>query len=482
MQLVAHGKLDVYGPRGSYSLIVDRVEAQGVGALLARLEQLKAELGALGWFERRRPLPSMPRRIGVVTSRDGGGAARLPADAHAALAGVSGPAEPHARPGTGRGARDRRGDRAPGPLRCGCDRALPRRGLARGSLGLQRARGGAGPCGNASVPVVCGVGHETDTTLADFVADHRAHTPTDGRECGHPGSGRAGGGAGAPRELLDRGGRPDRRGARRTPERLRAPPGAPERGLDPRPPREGAGRRTPRSCTRAPASACSGQARARPRCRYALERLSPSARLERQRADLEAKGVRLVSIAARRMEESESRLERAASGLEAISPLRRARPRLLVDVASRGGARRSCARRTSGPATSSRRGWRRDRSCRASRETRLVDRPGDRPDDPDARRERVAVTEGTYAVVVNLDGGRGEPRLPALAARPGAPRGAHRLRGTTRRSRRLARRRPRASCRTCESSATRSTSGTATDRTRALRLALEAGSRARLSS
>ena len=68
---IAHGRLDVYAPRGSYSLIVDRIEGRGIGALLEQLEKLKAKLAEDGWFDRSRPLPRLPRMIGVVTSRDG---------------------------------------------------------------------------------------------------------------------------------------------------------------------------------------------------------------------------------------------------------------------------------------------------------------------------------------------------------------------------------------------------------------------------
>ena len=71
MQVVAHGRLDVYPPRGSYSLNVQRLEPSGVGLLLAQFEALKAELKRRGWFDRKRPLPRLPRTIGVVTSRDG---------------------------------------------------------------------------------------------------------------------------------------------------------------------------------------------------------------------------------------------------------------------------------------------------------------------------------------------------------------------------------------------------------------------------
>ena len=70
-RVVVHGRLDVYPPQGSYSLLVERVEAAGLGALLARLEALKVQLRERGWFDRQRPLPPYPRVVGVATSRDG---------------------------------------------------------------------------------------------------------------------------------------------------------------------------------------------------------------------------------------------------------------------------------------------------------------------------------------------------------------------------------------------------------------------------
>src|SRR5262245_4603687 len=70
-RVVAHGKLDVWPPRGSYSLIVQRLEPRGLGALRLELERLKETLRARGWFDRHRPLPALPRRVVVVTSRDG---------------------------------------------------------------------------------------------------------------------------------------------------------------------------------------------------------------------------------------------------------------------------------------------------------------------------------------------------------------------------------------------------------------------------
>jgi exodeoxyribonuclease VII large subunit len=178
MQVVAHGKLDVYGPRGTYSLNVQRLEARGIGALLAKLEELKAELRSRGWFDRKRPLPSMPRTIGVVTSRDGAAfqdflrtrSLRWPLYpvrlAHTSVQGA----------GAAREIADaiRRIDAS------GVDViALIRGGGSLEDLWAFNELAVAEAIWSTRVPVVSGVGHETDVTLADLVADHRAHTPTD---------------------------------------------------------------------------------------------------------------------------------------------------------------------------------------------------------------------------------------------------------------------------------------------------------------
>src|SRR6185436_15574829 len=70
LEVVCHGRLDVYPPRGSYQLVVDQLQPKGMGALELALRQLREKLGREGLFdrERKRPLPRFPRRIGVVTS------------------------------------------------------------------------------------------------------------------------------------------------------------------------------------------------------------------------------------------------------------------------------------------------------------------------------------------------------------------------------------------------------------------------------
>lgn len=180
-QLVeARGKLDVYGPRGDLQLIVESLKPGGQGSLFEQFLQLKAQLEAEGLFEaaRKRPLPAQPRGIGVVTSL---GAAAL-RDVITALRRRV----PHIPvviyPSAVQGAQ------APAELctalrtayaRAECDVLL----LVRGGGSLEDLWSFNDPTlvrtvAQAPMPVVCGVGHETDFTLADFVADLRAPTPT----------------------------------------------------------------------------------------------------------------------------------------------------------------------------------------------------------------------------------------------------------------------------------------------------------------
>lgn len=197
------GRLGVYEPRGDLQLIVESMSRAGPGALFEQFLQLKAKLEAEGLFDaaRKRPLPVLPRGIGVVTSL--GAAAlhdvmtalqrRVPhipvVVAPASVQGSNAPQELMQAlsnlyllaPGAaGRspeaGKKTRRKASAVDPL---IDVIL----LVRGGGSIedmwafnneQLARHLA----QSPVPIVCGVGHETDFTLADFVADLRAPTPT----------------------------------------------------------------------------------------------------------------------------------------------------------------------------------------------------------------------------------------------------------------------------------------------------------------
>ena len=177
-QVIAWGRLDLYAPQGSYSLIVDRLEPLGLGALLAQLEQRKRELAARGWFERRRALPRFPGVIGLVTSRDGAAlrdflrtrSLRWPGyPVRLAHTSVQGP-----------GASESIAAALRALEASGVDAiALVRGGGSLEDLWAFNELPVAEAIWSARVPVVTGIGHETDTTLADLVADHRAHTPTD---------------------------------------------------------------------------------------------------------------------------------------------------------------------------------------------------------------------------------------------------------------------------------------------------------------
>lgn len=180
MMVLARGSLDVYETRGEYQLIVEHLEPQGAGALQLAFEQLKKKLEGEGLFAaaRKRPLPKFPRRIGIVTS-PGGAVIR---DILHVL-----------------------GRRFPGlhirlfPAQVQGDGAVEQvcRGLQFFSAGewadlVIVARGGgsiedlwafneeavARAIAACSKPVISAVGHETDYTIADFVADLRAPTPS----------------------------------------------------------------------------------------------------------------------------------------------------------------------------------------------------------------------------------------------------------------------------------------------------------------
>jgi exodeoxyribonuclease VII large subunit len=177
-RVVAWGKLDVYAPQGSYSLIVERVELAGLGARLAELEQRKAELKARGWFDRKRPLPAFPRVIGLVTSRDG--AALRDFLRTRSLRWPGYPVRLVHTPVQGPGAAASIADALRALDASGVEViALVRGGGSLEDLWCFNELAVAEAVFGARVPVVTGIGHETDTTLADLVADRRAHTPTD---------------------------------------------------------------------------------------------------------------------------------------------------------------------------------------------------------------------------------------------------------------------------------------------------------------
>jgi exodeoxyribonuclease VII large subunit len=184
LQITVRGKLGVYEVRGEYQLYVEHIEPVGFGALQLAFEQLKQRLEAEGLFApaRKKPLPLLPRRIGLVTSPTGAAVRdvlrilgrRFP-NLHILLYPVR---------VQGEGAAEEIAE------------AIEHLNRAKAADVLLLARGGgsledlwafneeivARAIAASRIPVVTGVGHETDFTIADFVADLRASTPSNAAE------------------------------------------------------------------------------------------------------------------------------------------------------------------------------------------------------------------------------------------------------------------------------------------------------------
>ena len=182
-EVIASGRLEFYAPGGRVSFVITKLEPVGVGSLEEAFRALVRELRDLGWFEaeRKRPLPVFPRRIAVVTSRAGAALQdvldtmrrRCPAVGVVLLdARVQGPEA--AREVT-RAVRWASGNAS----RLGVDAILVTRGGgSMEDLWTFNEREVCRAILESTVPVVGAIGHETDTTIAELVADVRAATPT----------------------------------------------------------------------------------------------------------------------------------------------------------------------------------------------------------------------------------------------------------------------------------------------------------------
>ena len=179
-QVVARGRIGVYEPKGEYQIVCEHLEPHGVGALQLAFDQLRERLGKEGLFDeaRKRPLPALPRKIGVVTSPDGAAIRdiinvlrrRYP-DVHLVIS-------PARVQGEGAGPELIRGLRQLGRLP-GIDVIIVTRGGGSiEDLWAFNEEGVARAIVASPVPVISAVGHETDYTISDFVADLRAPTPS----------------------------------------------------------------------------------------------------------------------------------------------------------------------------------------------------------------------------------------------------------------------------------------------------------------
>lgn len=178
--VVAHGRISVYEASGALQFYLDDLFPAGIGRLHLEFERLRAQLEAEGLFspERKRPLPPFPRRIGVVTSPTGA----VLHDIRQVLARRYPLAQLVLAPAAVQG------ETAPDELAAALE-ALGRQGdvdvviLARGGGSLEdlaafNHEAVARAVFACPVPVVTGIGHETDTTIVDYVADVRAPTPS----------------------------------------------------------------------------------------------------------------------------------------------------------------------------------------------------------------------------------------------------------------------------------------------------------------
>ncbi len=179
-QVIVQGEISVYAPRGNYQLIIRQLQYAGVGELLLKLHALKAKLEGLGWFDkgRKKPLPTSPKTIGVVTSPTGAviqDILNILSRRHAGFHLILNPVKVQ-------------GEGAAGEIAAAIDQFNKHRladvlivGRGGGSLedlwpfneevvadAIYRSR----------IPVISAVGHETDFSISDFVADLRAPTPS----------------------------------------------------------------------------------------------------------------------------------------------------------------------------------------------------------------------------------------------------------------------------------------------------------------
>ena len=182
LQVVVHGRLEVYAPRGTYQLTIDRLHALGTGTLEAQLRRLRDALDREGLFApaRKRPIPAFPRRIALVTSPTGAAIADFLTALFARWKGSEVIVVPSRVQGAGAADELATALAAAARLVPAVDViALVRGGGSLEDLWAFNEEALVRAIAASPVPVVSGVGHEIDVTLADLAADLRALTPTD---------------------------------------------------------------------------------------------------------------------------------------------------------------------------------------------------------------------------------------------------------------------------------------------------------------
>jgi exodeoxyribonuclease VII large subunit len=179
-KVLVRARIGLYEPRGEYQLVIDHMEDAGLGALKRQFDELAAKLAAEGLFapERKRPLPALPKRIGVITSPSGAAIHDILHVLARRFAAIPVLIYPVAVQGAAAAAEIVAAVSLAG-RRAECDVLI----LARGGGSLEdlwafNDEALARAIAACPIPVVSGIGHEIDFTIADFAADVRAATPS----------------------------------------------------------------------------------------------------------------------------------------------------------------------------------------------------------------------------------------------------------------------------------------------------------------
>jgi len=180
LAVIARGKLEVYEARGEYQLIIETLEPQGAGALQLAFEQMKKRLAMEGLFDaaRKRPLPRLPRRIGIVTSPGGAVIRDILNVLERRFRGLHLRLYPAQVQGEGSLEQVCAGLKYFSTGQWADVVILARGGGSLEDLWTFNEEAVARAIFDSKVPVISAIGHETDFTIADFVADHRAPTPS----------------------------------------------------------------------------------------------------------------------------------------------------------------------------------------------------------------------------------------------------------------------------------------------------------------
>jgi exodeoxyribonuclease VII large subunit len=322
LRVVARGRMSVYEPKGEYQLVCEHMEPQGLGALQLAFDQLKKRLQEEGLFDagRKRPLPLLPRKIGVVTSLDGAAIRDIIKVLRRRYTNVHLVIRPARVQGEESALDIARGLRALGRVK-GIDVIIVGRGGGSiEDLWAFNEEVVARAIATSPVPVISAVGHESDVTIADFVADLRAPTPSAAAELVVARKDDFRHRIDRLQERLATGARSRIQSLNRRLHRSAAAPaltGVPMRVAM-------RGRRTTdlaHALARAGRAGVAARERRIQQLKRQLDACDPGRRLARHRASLLGADGRLSSAMARGWHRHDARLRECANRLDALSPL-----------------------------------------------------------------------------------------------------------------------------------------------------------------